>query len=99
GIVSAGSASGAASSTTPSASKAVAVPYTATRRHGTVFSTAISPATNAIQAMLITPSANSDAINAQQQPTHHAPWPAPMSRTPGGLGHSPRPGSSNGVNS
>ena len=29
---------------------------------------------NAIQPMLITPSANSAAISAQQQPTHQPPW-------------------------
>ena len=33
----------------------------------------MSAATNAIQAMLMTPSANSEAISAQQQPTHQAP--------------------------
>jgi len=37
----------------------------------------MSPATTAIQTMLITPSAKSDAIKAQQQPMHHAPCLAP----------------------
>src|SRR3954447_11519701 len=42
------------------------------------------PATNAIHAMLITPSANSDAISAQQQPTHQAPFLAPIRTAPDG---------------
>ena len=45
----------------------------AARRCGTVFSNAIGAATTAIQTMLMTPSANSEAISAQQQPTHQAP--------------------------
>ena len=43
---------------------------------------AMSPATNAIQVMLMTPSANSDAMRAQQQPTHQAPFFAPIRRPP-----------------
>jgi hypothetical protein len=43
---------------------------------------AISPATNAIQTVLITPSANSAAMRAQQHPTHQAPWFAPMRSAP-----------------
>src|SRR6059058_4665990 len=69
------------------------------------------PATNAIQGMLITPSANSDAISAQQQPTHHAPFFVPIrtapdspsrhdpSRAPSGLRHLPRQTSLSGVSS
>ena len=81
------------------------------RRHGKVFSTAISPATTAIQDTLMTPSANSEAISAQQQPTHHAPFLAPIrtapaspsrhdpSSTPRGLRHLPRHTSFSGVSS
>ena len=53
-----------------------------TRRHGRVFSTAISPATKAIHTMLMTPSANRDAISAQQHPTHQAPFFAPIRSAP-----------------
>ena len=72
---------------------------------------AMSPATNAIQVMLMTPSANSDAMRAQQQPTHQAPFFAPIrrppsnpsrqepSRNPSGLRHLPRQTSFNGVSS
>ena len=54
------------------------------RSQGSVFSSAISAATNAIQARLITPSANSVAISAQQQPTHHAPCLTPIEAAPAG---------------
>ena len=37
---------------------------------------------NAIQPMLITPSAKRAAISAQQQPMHQPPWIAPMRRAP-----------------
>ena len=68
-------------------------------------------ATNAIHAMLMTPSAKSDAMSAQQQPTHHAPWRAPIcseparpprhapSRNPRGLRHFERQTSFSGVSS
>ena len=36
----------------------------------------------AIQPMLITPSANSAAISAQQQPTHQPPWTDPIRSAP-----------------
>src|SRR6476646_2121433 len=39
-------------------------------------------ATNAIHVTLITPSANSDAIRAQQQPTHQAPLRIPILSAP-----------------
>ena len=92
-------------------SKSAAVPYVATLRHGRVFSAAISPAMNAIHAMLMTPSAKSDAMSAQQQPTHQAPCIAPIrkdpdrpsrhdpSRKPSGLRHFPRQTSLSGVSS
>src|SRR3954471_13656985 len=111
GVVSPGIASGAASSSRPSTRRTAAVPYVAHRRHGSVFSMAMSPATNAIHVMLMTPSANSDAISAQQQPTHHAPFFAPIrrppdtpsrqepSRKPSGLRHLPRQTFFNGVSS
>src|SRR6185503_14819511 len=70
GSVNAGVASGATSISSPRARRTVAVPYMATRRHGRSFSTAMSAATKAVHAMLITPRANSDAISAQQHPTH-----------------------------
>src|SRR6187549_1775697 len=59
----------------------------------------------------MTPSAKSDAINAQQQPIHQAPCPAPIrsapkrpprqapTRKPSGLRHLPRQTSLSGVNS
>ena len=59
----------------------------------------------------MTPSANSDAISAQQQPTHQAPFFAPIcsapagpsrhepSRKPSGLRHLPRQTSLSGVSS
>src|SRR5947207_7386564 len=102
GTVSPGRAPGAASRSTPRTAKIPVVEYTATRLQGTSFSTAISPATTAIHAMLITPRANSDAISAQQQPTHQAPCLTPIptapvgpsrqapSRNPSGLRHFPR---------
>ena len=61
--------------------------------------------------MLITPSAKSDAISAQQQPTHQAPCLAPIStapdrpsrqepsKKPSGLRHLPRQASLSGVSS
>ena len=72
---------------------------------------AMSPATMAIQVTLMTPRAKSDAIRAQQQPTHHAPFLAPMRtapdhpsrhdprRAPSGLRHLPRQTSLSGVSS
>ena len=51
-------------------------------RHGRSFSAAISAAMNAIQPMLMTPSANSAAISAQQQPTHQEPWSNPTRNAP-----------------
>ena len=71
----------------------------------------MSPATKAIQAMLITPSAKSEAISAQQQPMHQPPCLAPIrsaptgpsrqepSRKPSGLRHFPRQMSLSGVSS
>ena len=81
------------------------------RRNGINFSNAMSPATTAIQTTLMTPSAKSDAIRAQQQPMHQAPclvpiWSAPVRPlAPGaeqeaeGLRHLPRQTSFNGVSS
>src|SRR6266542_950997 len=63
GVVRPGIASGAATSNTPSRSRSAAVPYVTARPQGSVFSAAIRAATNAIQAMLITPSAKSAAIS------------------------------------
>src|SRR3954466_11522910 len=68
-------------------------------------------ATNAIHATLITPSANSDAMSAQQHPTHQAPFFVPIrsaptdpsrhepSSAPSGLRHLPRQMSFSGVSS
>ena len=111
GTVSAGIVSGARIKRTPSTKRMAAVPCVAVRRDGSNFSTAMSPATTAIQTMLITPSAKSDAINAQQQPIHDAPclapiWSAPESplrqepsKKPSGLRHLPRQTSLSGVSS
>ena len=70
----AGSARGRPRATTrrrsPARQARPATPRFATRFQGRSFSIAISAAISAIQPMLITPSANSAAISAQQQPTH-----------------------------
>ena len=78
---------------------------------GSNFSNAIRPATTAIQMRLITPSANSEAIRAQQHPMHQPPWLIPIrspptrplrqepSRKPRGLLHFPRQTFLSGVNS
>jgi hypothetical protein len=50
--------------------------------HGRVFSIAIRPAITVIQTMLMIPSAKNDAINAQQQPTHQAPFFTPICKAP-----------------
>ena len=60
----------------------IALEKTLPWRRAATYSTAISAATNAIQAMLITPRAKSAAISAQQQPTHHAPCFAPIWSAP-----------------
>src|SRR5207247_10993060 len=111
GMVRPGTEFGAVSRTKPSASNATVVPYTATRLHGSVFSIAIRPAITVIQTMLMIPSAKNDAINAQQQPTHQAPFFTPMrnaperpsrhepSNKPSGLRHFPRQASFSGVSS
>ena len=69
---------GAARTSRPMASRTAAVPYVAIRRHGTVFSKAMRPATTAIHTTLMIPNAKSDAISAQQQPTHQAPFLVPI---------------------
>ena len=68
-------------------------------------------ATNAIHTRLIKPSANREAMSAQQQPTHHAPCRAPICspparpsrhepiRNPSGLRHFARQMSFSGVSS
>src|SRR3954468_10652043 len=111
GIVRAGTAEGEASTSMPRTRRTAAVPSVATRRQGRVFSIAINAATNAIQTMLISPSAKSDTIRAQQQPTHQAPCLTPISsaprgpsrqaprRKPSGLRHLPRHTSLSGVSS
>ena len=58
------------------------MPRLATSFHGSSFSIAISAAMNAIQPMLITPSANSAAISVQQQPTHQPPCSIPIRSAP-----------------
>ena len=58
------------------------IPIDVPRAHGSSFSAAISAATNAIHGMLITPSANSAAMRAQQQPTHQAPCSTPRRKAP-----------------
>ena len=87
------------------------MPQVAARRHGIVFSNVISAAMSAIHVMLMTPSANSPAISAQQQPRHQAACLDPISsaprfpsrqapkRNPNGLRHFPRHASFSGVSS
>src|SRR3954465_3533801 len=68
-------------------------PEGAIPRHGSVFSIAMSPATAAIHDTLMTPSAKSEAMSAQQHPTHHAPFCAPIRSAPAGPPpHPARPG-------
>jgi len=74
--------SGAAAIPTARTTSTAVTARVAAIREGRSFSTAISIATTTIQAMLITPSANSAAIRAQQQPTHHAPCSIPMRSAP-----------------
>src|SRR5436305_1607039 len=71
----------------------------------------MSPAITAIHTTLMIPNANSAAMSAQQQPTHHAPFFAPIrtapdgpsrhdpNRKPSGLRHLPRHTSFSGVSS
>src|SRR3954452_11118184 len=111
GIVRPGTTRGDASRRTPSTSRTSVAPHVATRLQGSVFSIAIRPAITAIQTMLMIPSAKNDAINAQQQPTHQAPFVAPIrnaperparqepSNIPSGLRHLPRQASLRGVSS
>src|SRR5215472_11179110 len=73
---------GATRTPTARARRISVVDQTATRRHGTTFSTVIRAATTAIQKMLITPSANRAAISAQQQPRHHAACLEPIENAP-----------------
>src|ERR1019366_8866205 len=70
GTTSPGTACGATTTAIASTSRTAAVPHVTARRHGMVFSSAISAATSAIQERLMTPRANSAAISAQQQPKH-----------------------------
>src|SRR5215475_4340013 len=82
GIVRPGNACGEIVIVSATASRIAAVPHVATRSHGISFSAAISAETNAIQTMLMIPSAKSDAISAQQQPAHHAPFLTPIAYEP-----------------
>src|SRR4029453_5936812 len=66
GIVTPGMRSGATDKGTRRQGRREAVPDVATRWDGISFSKAMRPATTAIQTTLMTPSANSDAIKAQQ---------------------------------
>src|SRR3954470_4125737 len=81
-----GTTDGATSSATPTRTSTAVTDQLAAIRDGSSFSTAISAAMNAIQPMLITPSANSAAISAQQQPTHQPPCTAPIRNAPYRLG-------------
>lgn len=58
------------------------MPRFAGRLHGNSFSTATRAAINAIQATLMTPSVNSAAMSAQQQPTHQAACSTPIRSAP-----------------
>src|SRR5436190_17847365 len=81
-----GTDDGLTSSVIPTSASNAVTDQFAAMRDGNSFSTAISAAMNAIQPMLITPSANSAAISAQQQPTHQAPCTAPIRNAPYRLG-------------
>src|SRR6202521_1881925 len=111
GTTSPGTECGATATITASTSRVAVVAHTTGRRHGIVFSAAIRPATTAIHTRLITPRANSAAMSAQQQPTHHAACLEPISiapadpscqlpsRNPRGLRHLERHTFLSGVNS
>ena len=77
-----GTSSGAIATERPSTARRTAIARFATTLHGSSFSIAIRAAISAIQPMLMTPSANSAAISAQQQPTHQAPCSIPIRRAP-----------------
>src|SRR5580700_385240 len=77
-----GTACGAAATITASTNRAAVVVQRTVRRHGRVFSAVITAATTAIHTRLITPSAKSAAMRAQQHPTHHAACLDPISTAP-----------------
>src|SRR5262249_31667533 len=90
GRVSPGTLPGAAATPTPRVRSTSAMAIETNRApHGSSRSTAISPATRSIHPTLITPSAKSAAMRAQQQATHHAPWPRPMRSAPRAPGRQP----------
>jgi hypothetical protein len=82
GTVNPGTLAGVNATATARARSRTAIPRLAIAFHGKSFSTAINPAMNAIQPMLITPSENRAAIRAQQQPTHQPPWITPIRKAP-----------------
>ena len=82
GMVNQGTLAGATATPIAAASSTTVTTPVATLRHGSNFSIAISPVTTSIQVRLITPSANSTTINAQQHPRHHAPCRAPIVNAP-----------------
>jgi hypothetical protein len=67
-MVNRGTLAGATATPVATASSSTDTPAVATLRHGSNFSAAISPETTSIQVRLITPSANSATISAQQHP-------------------------------
>src|SRR4051794_5817380 len=82
GSVRPGTLAGVIATDNPRTSSKTAMPRFAIARHGRSFSAAISAATKAIQPRLITPSANSAAMSAQQQPTHQPPCSTPTRSAP-----------------
>lgn len=77
-----GIACGATATSTASASRIAVVLHRTGRRHGIVFSAAITAAITAIHTRLITPSAKNAAMSAQQHPTHQAACRAPIATAP-----------------
>ena len=77
-----GTRAGAAAMPIATTTSSDATPVVARARQGSSLSTAISTENSAIHPRLMAPSANSAAINAQQQPRHQAPCSTPMHSAP-----------------
>jgi hypothetical protein len=68
-----GTRAGAAATPIATTTSSDATPMVARARYGSSLSAAMSTEISAIHPTLMAPSANSAAINAQQQPRHQAP--------------------------
>src|ERR1035437_7858073 len=82
GTTNAGTSWGTARIATASTTRTPAVANLAPRPQGPTFSSATSTAISPVQVRLITPSANSAAIRAQELPRHHPPLCRPTTKAP-----------------